>query len=145
MRAGGTRAGSIKPQRSACAFAGLEAAQSGNCAAAAAGYEYSLPGVHARSSSIFGPEAGKGSFGFTRLNHADRVVLELACAASPLGSPTGEGARALLAVHGSLLRYGGALDEAHDELQRHPAPGLASGVGAAVAAAVGGSSGNSEW
>jgi hypothetical protein len=64
------------------------------------------------------------------------------CAASPLGAPTGEGARALLAVHGALLRYGAALDAAHDELQRTPAPGLADAVGAAVAAVVGGSG---EW
>lgn len=98
-------------RRSAGAFADAEAAQLGcGLPTAAAEYELNAPSVHARASARVG----------SRLGRAERLLLERACAASPLAERGGEGTRQLLAVHGSLLRYGAALDAAHDELARRP-------------------------
>lgn len=126
-------------RRSAGACAEAEVAQSG-CAPASAAALYEMQALFAHGGR------GEPSPSGPLLGRTERRQLERACAASPLGPANyraaakndgggesagdgGEsagdggnggsrGAQQLLALHGSLLRYGSALDVAHDELQR---------------------------
>jgi hypothetical protein len=108
---GEARAGARgRVRRSAATFADAEAWQSGGTASAAADFETHAPAAAARAS-----EAASG------LGQAERFLLERACGANPLDDRAGEGARGLTAIHGALLRYGSALDVAHEQLR--PAAG----------------------